>query len=447
MWHFASRVGKNLPPTEEDNVCMSRIDQQHSLNRIALVNLQGELCTCTPAGDDLRTVSSPGRWYQFPAWSPDGSRLAAIGGTRTSAGVYVFKDSVLSEIAAIHANRALPPMYLSWSRNSQWLTFLTVDQTQDSMALFLAHPFNEGTPKRITRGRPCFWDWSPDSRHILMHSGFAGDEGRLLYLGVNDDGSTRVVQNNVARPGLFQSPGISPSGKFWAFGDLGDEGELRVVIDGGTKFQPMVALHKGVAAMSWSPSGDQLAFISPEEQAQHCYGELRTVDAATGNARVLTEQTVLAFFWSPDGKRIAYFTVAAAPSSFGEMLGLNQPDLKDMGGTFKPGNIDDLLNQPKQTADRRKLTLTVWVIDVETNERTLLGLFEPLELFINQFLPFFDQYALSHRIWSPTSDALVIPTLQEDGAGNHTPRITVFPLANTKPVHIAHGVSAFWSWQ
>ena len=424
---------------------MSRADQPARLNRIAFVNLQGELCTCSPQGHDLRTVSAPGRWYQFPAWSPDGSRLAAIGGTRANAGVYVFKDSAHSDAVSVHTSRALPPIYLSWSRNSQWLAFLAIDQTQDTMGLYLANPFEDGEPRRITRGRPCFWDWSPDSRNILMHSGFTGDDGRLLYLGINDDGTTRVVQNNVARPGLFQSPGISPTGKYWAFGDLGEEGEPRVIIDGGNKFQPLVALHKGVAAMSWNPVGDQLAFISPDEHAQHCYGELRLIDAATGNARILTDQTVIAFFWSPDGRKIAYFTVVTGPTSYAELLGLDEP--MDTGGTFRAGNVDELLKEQPKTGNRRKLRLTVWVMDVESGARSLLGLFEPLELFINQFLPFFDQYALSHRIWSPASDALVLPTLHTDAGEHRMPQITVFRIDQSRPYHIASGVSAFWSWQ
>lgn len=424
---------------------MARTDQSESLNRIAFVTLLGELCTCSPAGESLHVISAPGRWYQFPAWAPDGSRLAAIGGVRGGAGVYVFKDSPSSDVASVHIDRALPPIYLSWSRNSQWLTFLAVDQTQDSMALYLTSPFRESSPRRVTRGRPCFWDWSPDSRNILMHSGFAGDEGRLLYLGVNEDGSTRVVQNNVARPGLFQSPGISPSGKYWAFGDLGDEGELRVVIDGGSKFPPMVALHKGVAAMSWSPSGDQLAFISPAEPAQHCYGELRMVDARSGNARILTEQTVIAFFWSPDGRKIAYLTVASGPASFVELLNLG--DIMDPGGVFQKGDLEELLRRPPSISDRKRLQLALWVVTVDDSERHLLGLFEPTELFVTQFLPFFDQYALSHRLWSPASDAIVLPTMQPGTDGNRTPFITVFELNQFRPKTIAAGVSAFWSWQ
>ena len=53
------------------------------------------------------------------------------------------------------------------------------------------------------------------------------------------------------------------------------------------------------------------------------------------------------------------------------------------------------------------------------NSLELLGLNEPAgliaylsPLFLNQYLPFFDEYARSHRLWSPASDALVVPVLE-----------------------------------
>ena len=54
-------------------------------------------------------------------------------------------------------------------------------------------------------------------------------------------------------------------------------------------------------------------------------------------------------------------------------------------------------------------------IDADTLQTRLLGAFAPSPLFAGQYLPFFDQYARSHRLWSPDSDALVMPAVGEDG--------------------------------
>ena len=55
------------------------------------------------------------------------------------------------------------------------------------------------------------------------------------------------------------------------------------------------------------------------------------------------------------------------------------------------------------------------MIDVDGGAVRPLGVFTPSPLFVAQYLPFFDQYARSHRLWSPASDALVLPALDDDG--------------------------------
>jgi TolB protein len=63
------------------------------------------------------------------------------------------------------------------------------------------------------------------------------------------------------------------------------------------------------------------------------------------------------------------------------------------------------------------------------------------DLFVSQFLPFFDQYALSHRLWAPGSDAVALPLVATDGTVN----IAEIPAAGGDPRTIAPGVAAFWS--
>ncbi len=60
--------------------------------------------------------------------------------------------------------------------------------------------------------------------------------------------------------------------------------------------------------------------------------------------------------------------------------------------------------------------------------------------FGSQVLPFFDQYALSHRIWSPDSGAIVLPVREDDGN-----TILVVPVNGGRPYRLADGDIAFWS--
>jgi TolB protein len=88
----------------------------------------------------------------------------------------------------------------------------------------------------------------------------------------------------------------------------------------------------------------------------------------------------------------------------------------------------------------------VWVVDIETGDKQLITTFEPVDIFVNQFLPFFDQYAKSHRIWSPDSNALVLPMLGFRNTGEPTAYVHVVSTDWRVPKRvIAEGLMAFWS--
>jgi len=64
----------------------------------------------------------------------------------------------------------------------------------------------------------------------------------------------------------------------------------------------------------------------------------------------------------------------------------------------------------------------------------------PSELFIDQFLTFFDQYATSHEIWAPDSSSLIVPVTD---AGAET-RLAVMPRTGDQRTLI-DGEIGFWS--
>ena len=63
------------------------------------------------------------------------------------------------------------------------------------------------------------------------------------------------------------------------------------------------------------------------------------------------------------------------------------------------------------------------------------------DLFVNQVLPFFDQYALSHRFWSPDGASLVLPIV---GDGDLT-ELHVIPADGSDSSVIAIAEMGFWS--
>ncbi len=430
------------------------------VNRIAFINLNGELETVSPAGDARRTLTYGDRFFQFPAWSPDGARIAAVGGTTERAGVFVFADTEANTVRmadphTLYESDDDAPIYLYWSPDSENLSFVTVQPNQESMGLHVVSASDSSTKANTTIGpvaigRPCFWDWSSDSKRILLHTGMATEpNAQLAYI---DPFNPKSGRASIAQPGLFQAPGIARSGRYFAFAQVDRKGELQLVIDGRVSNNRFVVAHHGIAALSWSPARDQLAFISPTEPVRTYYGPLKLLDAASGNVRELTDDIVLAFFWSPDGRYIAYFTVANIAEQVWSNV-LPNPDATAMDGGFLSQESEfsdsDGMGDGEEIEEERVLRLNLWCVDVEKEEHRLIRTFEPVDMFVNQFLPFFDQYALSHRIWSPDSTQVVLPMVDYDAEDNDVPRVFVVPMLphGGKPRAIADGIMAFWSQQ
>jgi TolB protein len=140
------------------------------------------------------------------------------------------------------------------------------------------------------------------------------------------------------------------------------------------------------------------------------FAGISILDPATGAQSNLTEDWVLAFFWSPDGSRIAYVT----PSDGGE------------------GSIR-------------------WaVVSVADRDTFYLADFRPTQQQIIQYM-FFDQYTQSHSPWSPDGTALVFSgTLgfqlirSELPFGPDTGVYVVSAARRARPVEVAKGTFGIW---
>ncbi len=407
-------------------------------NRIAFIDANGQLGTVAPDGRDLRMLTAGEQAFQFPAWSPDNETIAVIGSTEHDAGIYVVREQTLLfdvVVQSLYQSHTQPPIYLSWSPNSQWLSFLALHATQ-RLALYLtsldgSSPItNDSQP--VMAGQPCFWQWQADSRGFLAHADLGRDNARLAF--VKLEGSETTLHDLGVQPGDFQTPGFSPDNQQWAYAEhRRDVAESHLIVASQTRKQAL-ADYQGMAALSWSPVAAQLAFIQPSASAQHIYGPLYIWDAASAAVQPLIEANTLAFFWSPDGQKIAYLTLDA----HAQRTTLIPPTFVTNGrftGSWPFMHTAPTIEQSQP------LRLVLHVVDVQNGRSQTLAVFEPWALFVNQFLPFFDQYALSHRLWSPNSDALVVPIVKGD-----TAQIYVVPINGGPARPIAEGFMATWSW-
>ena len=117
------------------------------VNRIAYINLNGELETVAPNGEERRILTRGDRFFQFPAWSPNGKRIAAVGGTRETAGVFVFEDTdgdfaLMPEPKSVYQSDSDAPIYLYWSPDNDHLSFVTTRPSEESMGLHVVSAYD-----------------------------------------------------------------------------------------------------------------------------------------------------------------------------------------------------------------------------------------------------------------------------------------------------------------
>lgn len=399
--------------------------------RISFVNLTGQLSTINSDGTDLRSLSEAPATYQFPAWSPDGNYIAAIGNDDFAGTLDIFEDRNSSDYLRIHSSRQEVPFYLYWSPNSNFIGFLA-NNSEEGIVLNLATLETSNSRLRES-GNPLYWQWSSDSQKILMHQGLLG--GRLGF--IDTVGKTRL-EENIDTPGFFRSPGISASGKYIAYASSGVRGSEIVLksnpLSLGRKDVSRAFAHDGFTAMSWSPKDDNLAMILPKQDSVNSFGQLAMMDAESGLLETLVEESVVAFFWSPDGRYIMYLT---PQRSAGNEFAYNREDLHSnmyYATTTKTTDTDSYLAQSDE------IELAVNVVAVATAHTTYLTTIRPTTLFINQFIPYFEQYALSHNLWSVDSEAVVLPARALDGKSN----IAVISVPDGELNFIAEGESPVW---
>ena len=164
----------------------------------------------------------------------------------------------------------------------------------------------------------------------------------------------------------------------------------------------------GQAAFLWSPVDGRIAYADAPHPRLSLFTRLTVADASTGTEVAALDELVLAFFWSPDGSRLACVTV-------------------DEGGEW--------------------LVWKIAALDGST-PRELVRFLPSQDTFI--LLSYFDQYAHSHAVWSPDGSSLVFAgrVPEPDGTVRSGDQVIVLDADGVaEPSVIADGTAAFWSWR
>ena len=361
----------------------------------------------------LSIVASDGRTSQlatvadgtftFPAWSPDGRRIAAIRYGTGIQSILVFDAAGTSDPVVLLESPDIGPFYLSWSPDGRSLSYLA--SQADLLSLRVAPvdgtaPVDgSGDQSIVGSGSPFYFDWIGSDR-MLAHVG-SGPEALLGEIGLDGTADDPVL----GAPGEFRSAVVSPDGSLVSFVQVDADGGSEVVVATRDGSEPQSVPVFGPAAMTFDPTGVDVATIGAIEPMASPLtipvGPLRLLERATGAERTLLDEVVVSFWWSPDGATIA--ALSARPSGSASEIHLIFLDV----------------------ASGAVLSDTVVM---------------PGRVFIDQVLTYFDQYALSHRLWSPDSAAFLLPVGDADGGT----QIAVLGPDGRDPV-LLPGQAAFWS--
>lgn len=381
---------------------------------IAYIGQDGNIYTINQGGggqvqltNDARLDETNFRFYGIPIWAADGEALTFA--------VYEGSGNDLSRNSLIVVNKdgsGLKEAYQSsdymvyyhWSPDGRNIGLLS--QLSDTLA-FKVVPTAGGEPQLVDTGAPFYWDWAPDGRSVFIHAD--GEAGRLAYLQLGESTAEVIEYSLDITPSAFKAPAFSPDGSQILVAQKGDsESALILANADGGEARILATFSQDIAqdiAFAFSPDGTSIAYLNRNE----LLGPVSVIDP-TGQREVIElDEQVYTFFWSPDSRSLAYFTLEEVTDENGET-----------------GNISRLK-----------------VLDVASGQSRSLTQLVPTRRFL-QLVPYFDQYQHSLTLWSPDSQYLVVPIVYDR---NTSGIFVVHASGNLEPRFIAEGELGIWSWK
>jgi len=393
-----------------------------SSGSIVVLGNDGSLSLVDADGRSSLLASADEGLLFLPAWSPDGSRIAVVRFGSAERSILVIDARAAAsgeavEPTVVFESSTIGPFYLSWAPDGEIVSFLADEAGGLSLRIAPADgsaPLDgTGPGATIRTGSPLYYDWIERDR-LLAHIG-AGPSALLGEIGLDGVSAAPPLED----PGDFRPAIVSRDRMFIGYARVGAGGPSKVVLaarDGSSEHSMPVF---GAAALAFDPTGNTIASIGPSETGQSSFavpiGPLRLIDSNSGTTRTLLDGSVAGFWWSPDGKTIAALRVqpVEGPASSASPL-------------------------PSPSTQAREIRLLF--VDVASGVISAQAAVQPGQLFIEQLLPYFDQYALSHHLWAPDSSSILIPVVNADG-----PNTVAVMYRNGDPPATITGAIGFWS--
>jgi hypothetical protein len=279
-------------------------------------------------------------------------------------------------------------------------------EEDESIALRLVEITDGGIENRaIGAGWPYYFSWAAHGESMLWHTNGTHrfDESAQIAL---YDLKAQASRPFPHKPASFMAPAWSPTEDVW-LGVSSDTAGDQLQIFGQDPPITLTDVPKGGAAFAWSPSGNQIAYALRENSTDVFFGPIFIYNVNTGHTTQVTDSRLLpvAFFWDPSGQQIGYLTHLSMPN-----------------GSWMQWRIYNL----SQNKDRG------------------FKAFNP-SLHMRFVMSSFNQYAQSHRFWSPDGRYLVYGE-QNEVLGDQVWLIDTWSEDGRNSILVDGGTMGFWSW-
>lgn len=393
---------------------------------LAYIASDGNIYVTTPdlgeplALTDDATAPPEGSGLSYPrvSWSPDGKLAYASvirSGNHARARLYV-KADLESAPKLVGVSEDHFVIYIHWAPTpcpdrDECSRLAYLIEEPDGIGLRFVQTTPEGTTNQLLGlGWPFYFSWSPDSQEMIWHTGGASrfnEDARIAHFRLEDGEASKLD----VQPGLFIAPAWSPSGGEWLVVNAEDGRDVLQILSrshAGTTSRSLQEAQDKHFVFSWSPDGTKVAYTVLQRSGGLIFGPIQVYDVVSGKSEQVTASSfdISGFFWSPDSSRIAYLS-------------------------------------------RLPLREAVWmqwrVVDVRTLEDRGYAAFNPTYQ-MRYVISSFNQYAQSHRLWSPDGRYLVYAD-QDDARVERVWIVDTLAERGADPILVDEGTMGFWSWK
>ncbi len=455
--------------------------------QIAFIDPQGNIALADPTAPKIQQVTtdarvsadaSTGLAYLFPTFSPDARSIAFVSLNRSLSGftqtVHVAETRENPRMRALFATSSENIPYLDWAPDNRAVAFLSLNARAGALRLIEADGQNSSVAET---GSSLYWHWRSDATALIAHIDGTADSNASARLSLVSRSPIRAERLE-AMPGYFEAPQFSPDGQRMLFVARENGDESLVLADASGRPECAVSPVQEALYFAASPDGRRIALIDTPNLLG-APNQLDLIDLGTGK-RMAFGRNVLGFFWSPNGRFLATWSVVRDgqvidPSSIRQPAETPArtndppptPTLKPAVATAQPTLAPRSSSTAGVTSTRRTVAQTVIptlgtttppppvsisdqvamrleIIDVVTGAVFRVADTIPTPDFL-RVAQFFDQYSRAVSPWSPDGRSLTFVSVAGDG---ETSWVYISSMGEDDRIRVrrlTQGTLSFWS--